>query len=73
MATIQNEGFVNNSNTAVALVSWSSGSCKCIIELLPGNNNKFKTIEECDEMCVENDFKLMLTDKCEQPIEPGPW
>ena len=38
-----------------------------------GNNNKFKTIEECDEMCVENDFKLMLTDKCEQPIEPGPW
>ena len=38
-----------------------------------GNNNKFKTIEECDDVCVENDFKLMLTDKCEQPIEPGPW
>ena len=34
MVTIQNEGFVNNSNMAVALVSWSSRSCKCIIELL---------------------------------------
>ena len=34
MVTIQNEGFVNNSNMAVALVSWSSRTCKCIIELL---------------------------------------
>lgn len=37
-----------------------------------GNNNKFKTQEECDDTCVENEFKLKLTNKCEQDIEPGP-
>ena len=39
----------------------------------PGNNNKFKTVEECDDTCVVNDFKLMQMDKCSQPIEEGPW
>ena len=37
-----------------------------------GNNNKFKTAEECEDTCVENEFKLSLTSKCEQDIEPGP-
>ena len=37
-----------------------------------GNNNKFKTQEECEDTCVDNEFKQMLTSKCEQDIEPGP-
>ena len=38
-----------------------------------GNNNKFKSIEDCEDTCVENEFKMMLTNKCDQPIEEGPW
>ena len=38
-----------------------------------GNNNKYKSMEECEDTCVENEFKMMLTNKCEQDIEPGPW
>ena len=30
-------------------------------------------MEECEDTCVENEFKMMLTNKCEQDIEPGPW
>ena len=45
-------------------------SCKWIYAV--GNNNKFKTQEECDDMCVENELKQMFTSKCEQDIEPGP-
>ena len=38
-----------------------------------GNNNKFKSMEDCEDTCVENEFKMMLTNKCEQQIEEGPW
>ena len=38
-----------------------------------GNNNKYKSMEECDDTCVENEFKMKMTNKCEQSIEPGPW
>ena len=38
-----------------------------------GNNNKYKSMEECEDTCVENEFKLKMTNKCEQSIEPGPW
>ncbi len=38
-----------------------------------GNNNRFKSLEECDDTCVETEFKLMHTNKCEQTIEAGPW
>ena len=30
-------------------------------------------MDECEDTCVENEFKMMLTNKCEQPIEEGPW
>ena len=73
MVTTVSEGSVNNSSTGAVLVSLWPRSTQYLSLTSSGNNNKFKTIEECDEMCVENDFKLMLTDKCEQPIEPGPW
>jgi hypothetical protein len=40
---------------------------------IKGNNNRFKSLEECEDTCVENEFKLMHTNKCEQNIEAGPW
>ena len=73
MVTTVSEASVNNSSMGAVSVSLWPCSSQYLSLTSSGNNNKFKTIEECDEMCVENDFKLMLTDKCEQPIEPGPW
>ena len=52
---------------ATSTLQWNCNS------LISGNNNKFKTNEECDDTCVENEFKMLLLDKCEQPIEEGPW
>ena len=38
-----------------------------------GNNNRFEDMEECEATCVDDsELTKFLTDKCNQPIKPGP-
>ena len=76
MDTIHKVVCVNNLTMEVVQVKevWKRKLINSIFLLsFAGNNNKFKSIEECEDTCVENEFKLMLTNKCEQPMEEGPW